>query len=62
MALGERMLHGKYSMFKDQVRLSVLFCHNLLGDLYCLYATFKHVHFESTTGRGIMESSLPPLV
>lgn len=46
MALSEGTLCGKYSMLKDQVRLAVLFCHNLLGDLYHLYATFKPVHFD----------------
>lgn len=46
MALSGGTLCGKYSMLKDQVKLADLFCHNLLGDLYCLYATFKPGHFD----------------
>lgn len=59
MTLSEGTLCGKYSMLKDQVRLAVLFCHNLLGDLYCLYATFKCVHFDWVCYRAKDNGKLP---
>lgn len=64
VALGEGMLYGKYSMFKDQVRLAHCFATIYWGIyiVYMLLFIFKHIHFESTIGRRIMESSLPPFV
>lgn len=63
MPLSERMFCGKYGLQEDQVRLTILFCHNLLGFLYYLLCYIQTIPlWLSPKGNGVLEGSLPALV